>query len=202
MARKRRRRSRRKNKNKKQVGGWQGRGLLIMGLMTAVVFLPTTMILVIGMLPTPAAILVDKSKRKIKVVSVGAMNLAACMPFILELWSLEHTFARSFEILTDPMSILIMYAGAAVGYIIDWSLTNVISVFLYERGKTRMVAIRKAQKDLLDRWGPEVKADSPLGADGFFIEGEKNKTAEGAAQHKEGEENKAAASNAPAKAAS
>lgn len=163
-------------KNRKTESGGRKKGklgyqvMLVVGMLTAIVFLPTTMILLIGMLPTPAAFLVDKTKRKVRVITVGAMNLAACFPFIFELWRVEHSFDQSFSIITDPMAIVVMYSGAAMGYMIDWAMTGIVSVFLLERGKARVQSIKQMQEDLVNRWGKEVRGDMPLDERGFAIE--------------------------------
>lgn len=153
----------------KNQGNWQLRLVLIMLLVTGIVFLPTTVLLVIGMLPTPVAFLVGTANKS-KFISVGAMNFAACSPFVVELWSMDHTFDATFSIVTNPVSVIVMYGGAAIGYLINWSLTGIVSVFLVEQAKGRMKAIQKQQEELIQRWGPEVRGDRPLDKEGFYME--------------------------------
>jgi len=143
---------------------------LISGLLMAVVFLPTTILLAVGMMPTFAAALVDRTKRKTKAITVGAMNLAGCMPFMLELWTEGHNFEKAFSIFTDAKAIVVMYAAAAVGYLIDWAMTGIIAGFLLQRGKSRLKAIEKRQKELVERWGDEVTGEVVVDQYGFAIE--------------------------------
>jgi len=143
---------------------------LVVGLLMALVFLPTTFVLAIGMMPTLAAIFVDRSKRKTKAVTVGAMNLAGCVPFLLELWMEGHNFEKSFMIVTDAKAIIVMFSAAAVGYLIDWAMTGIVAAFLLQRGKARAKAIKKRQKELKERWGKEVTGDVPVDQYGFAIE--------------------------------
>jgi len=143
---------------------------LISGLLMAVVFLPTTVLLGIGMLPTFAAALVDRSKRKTKAITVGAMNLAGSMPFVLELWTEGHNFEKAFSVVTDAKAIIVMYAAAAVGYLIDWAMTGIIAGFLLQRGKARAKAIDKRQKELTERWGKEVTGEVVVDQYGFAVE--------------------------------
>ena len=159
-------------KGKKGSVNWHLRLVLAMLLITGIVFLPTTVVLLVGMLPTPMALLVDRTRKKVKIISVGCMNFAACTPFIIELWSLDHSFDAALSIISNPTSIIIMYGGAVIGYLIDWSMTGVVSVFLVERGKARMRAIQKEQEELVARWGVEVRADKPLDKEGFYIQDE------------------------------
>lgn len=143
------------------------------GLLLGIVFLPTTVLLIIGMMPTIAAFFVDRSKRKTKAITVGSMNLAGCVPFVLELWMGGHNFDMSFSIVTDAKAIVVMYAAAAVGYLVDWAMTGIIASFLLQRGKARLKAIDKRQKELVERWGKEVTGDVVVDQYGFEIESTK-----------------------------
>ncbi len=146
---------------------YKGQLFLIFGLVTAAVFLPSTVLLAIGMMPTLAAALVDRSRRKTKAVTVGAMNLAGCTPFLLELWYKGHSFEESAQIISQPTAIIVMYAAAAVGYLIDWALGGIVASVLYQRGNSRKKSIVQRQKDLVERWGREVTGELPLDEQGF-----------------------------------
>jgi hypothetical protein len=140
---------------------------MITGVVMAAVFLPSTIMLAIGMMPTLAAALVDRSPRKTKAVTVGAMNLAGCTPFLLELWYRGHSFEESARIISDPTAVVVMYAAACVGYLIDWALGGIVASLLYQRGNSRKKAILQRQKDLVERWGREVTGELPLDPQGF-----------------------------------
>lgn len=155
-----------RRKKKKSVGQVFG-GL---GLVMAIIFMASTIVLLVGMLPTVVAIFVDRTRQKNKAVTVGAMNLAGCTPFLLELWSQGHNVGKSIDIITDPMAIVVMYAAAAVGYIIDWAMTGLVAGILYDRGQKRAVAIKKKQEELVERWGKEVTGTIPLDEYGFALD--------------------------------
>ena len=138
-----------------------------LGLIMAVVFLPSTFLLSISMLPTYVAALVDKGKRRTKAVTVGAMNLAGTLPFLLELWMQGHNFDKAFSITMDASAIVVIYSAAAVGYVIDWVMTGVVSKFLLQRGKSRIKGIEKRQEELVERWGKEVTGDVAVDQYGF-----------------------------------
>lgn len=142
---------------------------LIAGLMMAIVMMATTFLLVFALLPSFVALFIDRSKRKMKAITVGAMNLAGATPFLLELWAQGNTFDASVSIVTEPGTIVIIYSAAAVGYFIDWSMTSFFSRFIVQRGKTRMKAIKKRQEELVERWGKEVTGDYVLDQFGFEI---------------------------------
>jgi hypothetical protein len=161
-----------KTKTKKSGLAWRGQILLIAGIGTGAIFLPSTILLMIGMIPTPFALLTDHTKGKNKVITVGAMNLAGCSPFLFELWTTEHTFSKAMMIVTDPFAIVVMWSAAAVGYILNWAMTGIVSSVLYQKGQGRQKAIQKRQKELIERWGAEVTGDMPLDPQGFPLHGD------------------------------
>lgn len=150
--------------------GFKGQLLMIAGIITAVVFLPSTFMLLIGMIPTPFAILVDRTRAKNKVITVGSMNLAGCSPFLFELWTTDHSFEKAFDIITDPFAIIVMWSAAAVGYIVNWAMTGIVSATLYQKGLSRQKYIKKRQQELVERWGREVTGELPMDAEGFPVE--------------------------------
>lgn len=143
---------------------------LVMSILLAAVFLPTSFLLMIGLAPMAAAFFVDRTKKKIKVITVGSMNLAGCMPFLLELWTTDHSLEKSFAIVTDPMTIIVIYSAAGVGYVIHWAMTMIVASILYQRSSSRKKAIEKRQDELVERWGEEVTGKIPLDHEGFPLE--------------------------------
>jgi len=156
-------------KNKRKKIEWQFQVLLILLVFLSVLFFPTTALLMVGMLPTIVLFLVDRSKGKVKTMTVGAMNLAGCTPFVIEMWMTAHTLETSIEFITTPRTIVVMYFSAAIGYMIDWALTGIVSTIMYEKGKIRLDQIEKEQDHLVERWGMEVTGKLPMDAYGFAI---------------------------------
>lgn len=154
-------------KIKKSHGGWRLKVIVIFMMLTGLVFLPTSIILIVGMLPTLVATLLDTHPEKTKGVTVGAMNLAGCAPFVIQLWKSGQSPEHAMQVIFDPFAIVVIYAAAAVGYLIDWSLTGIVSSFLSQRGRARLNDINAQQKQLVERWGQEVTGEIPLDAQGF-----------------------------------
>lgn len=161
---------RKKNSHKKKNNSaFQTQVFLVSGVLMAVVFLPTTFLLSVGMLPSFVALIADRSRRKTKAITVGAMNLAGAMPFILELWVQGHSFEKAFTIITDLKAMVVIYAAAGIGYVIDWAVTGIVASVLLQRGHARKKAIKKRQKDLIERWGKEVTGEVPMDQYGFEV---------------------------------
>jgi hypothetical protein len=152
--------------------GLSGRSriLMIMGLIVAVIFMPTAILLTVGMLPSMVALIIAPRRQKAKAITVGAMNLAGCVPFILQLWTSDNTAVHSFMIITDPRTIIVMYCAAGVGYAIDWAVSGLVSTIMVQSGSVRIQQISKRQAELVARWGREVTGEIPTDRQGFPTE--------------------------------
>ena len=160
-------------RRKKKKLDWRGNLLLLTSVLTAIVFLPTTFLLFVGMLPTFVAALVDRSQGRLKALTVGAMNLAGCIPFVLELWAKGHTFPNAVLYLSEPRTVVVMYFAAAIGYMIEWAVIGIVSSIVLERSKGRIKEIEKTHKKMEEKWGPEVSGRFPLDSYGFPIQADK-----------------------------
>ncbi len=145
-----------KNNSKKKGLSLKGRIFLVASVLTGLAFLPTTILLMVGLLPSIVAFFVSARGVGARASTVLAMNLAGCVPFIFKLWSIGNDFEASLSILSDEQAILVMYTAAAFGYMIDWVVTGFVSSYLYQKGLSRMEAIKKRQKVLIEQWGEEV----------------------------------------------
>lgn len=139
--------------------------LLALGLL----FIPTTIILVCGMAPTAAAALIDVSKRKLKVLTVGLLNFAGCSYSLLLLWTTGHTIDNAFNILLNIQNMLIILFSAGGGYMVEIAMTGLVSSYMFEKSKSRLNKIEKRQEELQRRWGEEVNGKIPLDVYGFPI---------------------------------
>lgn len=139
-------------------------------LLTAVVFMPTTVILLFGMLPTIVIVFFDSNKKKTKAMTVGFLNFAGCTPFILHLWYEGHVMENAVMIAFDPRFMIVMCSAAGIGHLIDWAMSGIVGTVMLERGKSRIEEIQKHQKSLVERWGPEVTGELPLDSRGFPVQ--------------------------------
>ncbi len=152
---------------KKKKIGFKGQLLVVALFLGAFVFLPTTIMLVVGMLPTFVAGIVDKTKEKVKALTVGFMNFAGCFPFWLEMVTTSHTREVAVGFISQPMTLVIMYSAAAMGYMIEWAVTGIVSNVMVQKGERRLDYIDKRFEELERKWGREVVGDFQLDEDGF-----------------------------------
>lgn len=145
-------------------------------MIAGLLFLPTTIVLCVGMLPTLVAAFIDQGRKKTLAFTVGAMNLAGCSPFLFELWKTGHDFSKGLEIVLDPKAIIVMYAAAAIGYLINWAMVGIISRILYQKAEARIESIKKQQKKLVERWGKKVTGQLVLDEEGFPVQDKEEQT--------------------------
>lgn len=147
----------------------QMRILLIMGLVCALVFKSTSAILLFAMIPTIVAFIIDPSPQKTKALTVGAMNFAGAMPYLLKLWTYEgiNSMQNAIEIIANPKAIALVYLMAAAGYAIEVAVGGIVSTVLLKQGQARLKALEKRLDDMEERWGEEVTGDYDLDEYGF-----------------------------------
>ena len=151
---------------KKKIG-WRGQILLIAGLITAILFSAMSIILAVGMIPTIVAAIVDRTQGRARALTVGAINLAGCAPFMIEIFKKGNNFQTAIEYIIQPRTIVVIYFAAAIGYLIDWAMTGIVSSIMVQKTKHRLKEIQKQQRELTERWGQEVTGTVPLDEFGF-----------------------------------
>ena len=142
-------------KNKKS----QGILGLIVGLLMAVLVVamaPTAIVVMVGLLPTFVAVFLDPSRERMAGVAIGALNFAGTLPALLQLWRGENTMGSAVNLITNPYMLLLMYAGAAIGWVIYWQLPPLIGQMVRGKAELHLKKLDEKQLDLITEWGPPV----------------------------------------------
>jgi hypothetical protein len=125
-------------------------------LFLAAVALPACILLVVGMIPTIVAYVVDRTPRRTLTLTVGPLNLAGTVPYCIQLWFGGDTMHGLISSLTSVWVWLVMYLAAAIGWLLHFGMPVIVRFLLeqsIDRRKTRLVQI---QKKLRAEWGDEV----------------------------------------------
>jgi hypothetical protein len=143
--------------------------VILIGL--GVVFLPTTIFLAFGMMPTIVSFITDKTLGKTRTMCVGFMNFAGCFPFLLDLWTevASPTAETAFRMAADVQSVITIYVIAAGGYAIDVAVTGIASSIIIQKSQSRYKNIKSEQEDLIKKWGDKVTGKYNLDDLGFPI---------------------------------
>jgi hypothetical protein len=118
--------------------------------------LPTALLLLIGMVPTVVACIVDLTPGRYACRCVGALNFAGTSPFVLRLWADSHTVPQALAIVADPFALLAMYAAAAVGWLIFHGVPGVVAALRTFNARRSAEALRARQRELVEEWGQAV----------------------------------------------
>ena len=127
--------------------------------------LPSLIVFTVGLLPTGVAFIIDRSDQKTGTFCVGGMNLCGVIPYVIKLWTGKHTPSAAIEIISDVLSLLIMYAAAGFGWMIFLAIPPVIATFLSIIAQTRIKALRAIQQEIVDTWGPDVADTKAIDTD-------------------------------------
>jgi hypothetical protein len=146
--------------SKKRRGGSILIWLLAAGILFA--FYESIVLLLIGMLPTGIALLVDRSPQKDQARSVGYLNFAGCLPWAINFWMSGGGFGRVFEIVGDPLVLGIMYSAAATGWALCFIVRPFVTSYLIVASGMKDNQLKKHQNELVEEWGEAVRQ----GADG------------------------------------
>lgn len=122
----------------------------------AVMMLPTTIIILVGMIPSVVAYFVDTSRQRTLGPTVLYMNFAGVLPVLLKLWKQTPNMNNATELLMDPFMLLLMLAPAGFGWILFIFIPPLVSGILRKRAEMRMTTLENDQKKLVEEWGPEV----------------------------------------------
>ena len=64
-------------------------------------FPESIILLLVGLLPTMVAFIIDKSSGKYATLCVGAMNITGIFPSIYKLWTGQNNFSQAIQIISN-----------------------------------------------------------------------------------------------------
>lgn len=147
-------------------GNTRGRAVIawVVAPMVGIAFFPTILLLVIGMAPAIVAFIVDKRPRKVTARAIGYLNFAGCLPYALKLWTGHNTIAGVLSLVGEPSALMIMYSSAAVGWMLNFIMSPIMSAYLAVQHDSKSRSIGNRQEELIKEWGSEVKGQAAMQA--------------------------------------
>ena len=134
-------------------------GSIIFGLLFLVA-LPTMTLLLIGMLPTIVAYIIDRTQQKHTAFCVGGMNFLGVYYPLMQLWTGEHPITEVADLMPDLIDFLMIYGAAGFGWLLFTSIPPVVAAFLTVMAQRRVATLRATQRHLIEEWGDNVAASS------------------------------------------
>jgi hypothetical protein len=130
--------------------------VLLILLPVGLIFLPSTVLLAAGMIPTAVAYVVDRDPDKTAAMTVGGLNLAGVATYLISLWQAGHSMAALSRVLTDPFAWLVMFGAAGLGWTLYYGIPPAVAGWITLRAEARIAQRIKEQQELIDLWGTEV----------------------------------------------
>jgi hypothetical protein len=154
----------RRAKGARRAGGARSVGLLLtLGSTAILVMSPASFVLLlVGFLPTVVACVIDREPGLPLAVSVGAMNSVGVLFFAVDLWMGPQSLGAAFALITDVFTLLVMYAAAAMGWIIYLGMPPVAATYLSVSQELRAQKLARHQESLIKEWGDSVSAGGRL----------------------------------------
>lgn len=132
---------------------------IILAIM-AVLILPTTILVTIGLVPSFVAIFADNSRERLLGPTVMALNLAGIMPALTRLWQQGNNVDTAIELLCQPMILLMILIPAGIGWLLFLYAPVLISGVMRRKAELRIRTLEKSQADLIEQWGMTVTGTS------------------------------------------
>lgn len=134
--------------------------LLVIGLLALVIMKKGAIFLLLALLPAFMAYFIDSHPSKSVFKTVLACNFAATLPTLMPLLQAGLRMqpnTQATAAMTDPMTWLFIYGGAAAGWCLVF-LCRIISRFILTVSyEFHIVALERSRKRLLEEWGQKLK---------------------------------------------
>jgi len=125
-------------------------------LILSMVFLSSTLLFLICMLPSLVAIVIDRHPQRSLGMTVSAMNFAGLVPFWLDLLEGGHSLDLAYSLIFDPFVLMVTYSAAGFGWALYFYIPPFVATIIARKAKKRLEAIKKEQEKLKEQWGIEV----------------------------------------------
>ncbi|CAK0772998.1 conserved membrane hypothetical protein [uncultured Gammaproteobacteria bacterium] len=145
-----------KGKAAKKKGGGSMTLLMWLLLPVALFLAPTSMLVLVGMIPSMVAYITDSDEDKATTMIVGSLNFCGVLPFVILLWRKQHTLATAFQMISDPLTLVVMFGAAGAGWVLYFIIPPAVANFEASRAEARIEHLKNQKRDLIQEWGTEV----------------------------------------------
>lgn len=133
----------------------------VLGLTTLAVA-PLLLVFVPGMMPTFVTLFVDRQRPRYLTYTVGMMNFAGVLPILLTVARGQLTMTAAGLALTNPVTWMVMYGAAAVGWLICGATPPLARLCLELQASQKRRALEALGKAVRQEWGDEVAGPGAL----------------------------------------
>lgn len=118
-------------------------------------------LIIVGMLPTFVAAVVDRREEKYTAYTVGGFNLCGVLPFLAQLWDRHNgaNITALYSLAVNPFVWFAIYGSAAIGWLAFTWIPRIVIRVSAVRDRQRLAGMMRRQEALIEEWGPEVSGD-------------------------------------------
>lgn len=131
--------------------------LFVPVFLIGLVFLPSSVVIGAGMLPTVVARVVDSSLGKRLSITVGCFNFIGCLYFLDSIWAAGQGMGDIRPTLSDSLGWLSALTGAGVGWTVFGGMPIIFAKIAEAQTALRLHSIGKDQDRLVEDWGEPVR---------------------------------------------
>jgi hypothetical protein len=110
----------------------------------------------LALFPAFSAIILDRKPGRFSSKILCSFNLTGLCPYVIAIFSGGSADSAAIGILYNPLSWLVIYGFAAVGWGIIYIIPQITLVFLEIKSKLMIKKIDDFQQKLVEEWGEEV----------------------------------------------
>ncbi len=130
----------------------------LLAVAVGAMIVPTVIVLLVALVPTAVAFIMERKNGYYGGLTVGALNLAGAAPYLTDLWFHGHTIAAATSIVTSVLAWAVFYICAAIGWAIYAITPNIVSSFIAMNAGRQITSLRAKERELVQIWGPDVEA--------------------------------------------
>lgn len=128
----------------------------------AVIMLPTTIVIMVGLVPSAVAFFVDSSREKLLGTTVLSLNVAGVLPAVLRLWKTGHHMENAISLISQPSVLIMVLIPSGMGWLLYIYMPQIASKLVRKRAESRIRSLEKQQKELIEQWSVAVTNGVPI----------------------------------------
>ncbi len=136
--------------------GWRSLGSLGLFVLAVITVLPTTIVVVVGVIPMVVTLIVDDSEGRYLARTVAGMSTAAIIPFIATLWGAGNSMAVAIRLVSDVYTWFAVYAAVGLGWLMFLGFPSIVAELRKFSVQRRIAQLKKQQQELIAEWGPSI----------------------------------------------
>lgn len=127
----------------------------------ALALLPTTIVTIVGLVPSFVALTVDVTPNRYLFRTVAGFNTAALMPFLMQLWRGNNDVLSALTTVMDLYFWFMVYVMAGLGWVMFLGMPSVVASFRTFSAEHHITRLKAEQEELIEEWQDALTGVDP-----------------------------------------